>query len=75
MLCMFFKFIRKINPTLVVTADHSTPCQLKVHSADPVPLLVYNQGADDTQRFTEEESKRGEIGKLFGRNVLSTLNL
>ena len=71
----FFKFIREIDPTLVVTTDHSTPCQLKVHSADPVPLLVYNQGADDTQRFTEEESKRGEIGKLFGRNVLSTLNL
>ena len=28
---------------VVVTGDHSTPCKLKAHSADPVPVLLYNQ--------------------------------
>jgi 2,3-bisphosphoglycerate-independent phosphoglycerate mutase len=42
----FFKFLRKFAPPngihVVVTADHSTPCKLKSHSADPVPVLFYN---------------------------------
>jgi len=41
-----FKFLRKFAPpkkiNIVVTADHSTPCKLKDHSADPVPVLFYN---------------------------------
>ncbi len=42
-----FKFLRKFAPPnnikVVVTADHSTPCNLKAHSADPVPLMFYNK--------------------------------
>ncbi len=42
-----FKFLREFAPPkkidIVVTADHSTPCNLKSHSADPVPVLFYNQ--------------------------------
>jgi 2,3-bisphosphoglycerate-independent phosphoglycerate mutase len=42
----FFKFLRKFAPLnnikIVVTGDHSTPCKLKRHSADPVPVLFYN---------------------------------
>ncbi len=41
-----FRFLRKFAPPnrirVVVTADHSTPCKLKSHSADPVPVLFYN---------------------------------
>lgn len=43
----FFKFLKEFCPPnkikVVVTADHSTPCTLKNHSADPVPVLFYNQ--------------------------------
>ncbi len=43
----FFKFLRKFAPPngikVVVTADHSTPCKMKAHSADPVPVMFYNQ--------------------------------
>lgn len=43
----FFKFLASFAPPnkikVVVTGDHSTPCKLKGHSADPVPVLFYNQ--------------------------------
>lgn len=41
-----FRFLRRFAPPhkikVVITADHSTPCRLKAHSADPVPVLFYN---------------------------------
>jgi len=41
-----FDFLRRFAPPnrvkVVVTADHSTPCKLKDHSSDPVPVLLYN---------------------------------
>ncbi len=41
-----FQFLKDFAPQnkikLVVTGDHSTPCKLKSHSADPVPVLFYN---------------------------------
>ncbi|MGQ9460869.1 MAG: alkaline phosphatase family protein [Candidatus Bathyarchaeaceae archaeon] len=53
-----------------VTADHSTPCKLKAHSDDPVPLLISGgkiQG-DEVQKFSEKECKKGEIG-ILGRGT------
>jgi len=49
-----------------VTADHSTPCKLKAHSDDPVPLLISGnkiQG-DHAQKFSEKECKKGKLGIL-----------
>jgi len=44
-----FKFLSRFAPPnkikVLVTGDHSTPCRLKAHSADPVPVLFYNQSA------------------------------
>lgn len=41
-----FKFLKDFAPSrdikVVITGDHSTPCKLKAHSADPVPVLFYN---------------------------------
>jgi 2,3-bisphosphoglycerate-independent phosphoglycerate mutase len=49
-----------------ITADHSTPCNIKAHSDDPVPLLIAgnNLQADKVQRFSEKECKKGELGIL-----------
>ena len=33
-----------------MTADHSTPCKLKNHSADPVPVLFYNDKPPKTKK-------------------------
>lgn len=59
---------------LVVTCDHSTPCELRVHSADPVPLLLVGAGLgrDGTSAFTEAQAAAGDLGfaaasELVGR--------
>jgi len=59
---------------VIVSADHSTPCINKGHSADPVPLLISGDMVtnDDTQRFTEIEAKNGRIGLIDGAQVITT---
>jgi 2,3-bisphosphoglycerate-independent phosphoglycerate mutase len=54
------------NYLICVTADHATPCGLKAHSGDPVPLLIAGnkmQG-DEVRGFSERECKDGELGVL-----------
>ena len=61
---------------ICITADHSTPCKLKAHSDDPVPLLIVGgklQG-DRIQRFSEKECKLGDLGVLSqGTELISKL--
>jgi 2,3-bisphosphoglycerate-independent phosphoglycerate mutase len=65
------------DPTLAVSCDHATPCVLKMHSADPVPLLLTSgqprSVEDKACRFTEKEAKRGPMGTLIGKDVLNTV--
>ena len=56
-----------------VTADHATPCEVRGHSADPVPLLVAGSGSDGRARFTEAEAAGGTLGMLQGTQVLPLL--
>jgi 2,3-bisphosphoglycerate-independent phosphoglycerate mutase len=61
------------EPTIAVSCDHATPCILKMHSADPVPLLIAErrrEGQRSTCRFTEKDAKRGTVGTLSGKAVL-----
>lgn len=65
----FGKLLPKIkleDCVICVTADHSTPCKLKAHSDDPVPLLISGNKieADKTLRFSEAECKKGDLGVL-----------
>jgi 2,3-bisphosphoglycerate-independent phosphoglycerate mutase len=54
---------------LAVSCDHATPCTSKMHTADPVPLLVTSEKGDG-RRFTEANSRVGSLGHLRGRDVL-----
>ena len=73
----FFKFIRKFAPPneikVIVTADHSTPCKLKVHSADPVPVLFYNNSIPKGKKFCEKEAQKGTLGSIIGAELLKKL--
>lgn len=59
---------------IVVSADHSTPCTLKGHSDDPVPVLVSGNAikSDQTRRMTEADARTGSIGHIAGSDVLKT---
>ncbi len=66
-----FSFLRRLNARIIVTSDHSTPCSLKRHSADPVPLLVYDGKAKDNLKgFSEKECRKGSLGILLGKDIL-----
>ena len=60
---------------IAVTADHATPCSLKAHSDDPVPLLVSGGGVkpDGTRRYSEREAASGELGTLSGVDIMPLL--
>ncbi len=70
----FFKFLRKFAPpnniNVVITADHSTPCKLKSHSADPVPVLFYNHSIPREKKFCEREARKGNLGRIMGKEIL-----
>ncbi|MFQ6094992.1 MAG: alkaline phosphatase family protein [Candidatus Bathyarchaeia archaeon] len=75
----FGKLLPKIDLEeciICVTADHSTPCRLKAHSDDPVPLLISGNmiPGDDVQRFSEKDCKGGSLGTLsHGRLLMPML--
>jgi 2,3-bisphosphoglycerate-independent phosphoglycerate mutase len=60
---------------LTVTADHSTPCMMKSHSADPVPVMIVDSSLspDGTKAFTEAECAGGKLGKIRGIELLPKL--
>jgi 2,3-bisphosphoglycerate-independent phosphoglycerate mutase len=65
----FGRLLSKINLNsyvVCVTADHSTPCKLKAHSDDPVPLLISGDRikGDKTEKFSEKQCKQGSLGLL-----------
>jgi 2,3-bisphosphoglycerate-independent phosphoglycerate mutase len=73
----FFKFLKKFAPPkgikIVVTADHSTPCKLKDHSADPVPVLFYNNSIPREKNFCEKECRKGVLGKILGKELFKVV--
>ena len=64
------EFIGKNKIKIVVTADHSTPCRLKNHSDDPVPVLVYNNLIPKEKRFNETDAKKGSLGRIEGKDFM-----
>jgi len=74
---ILFSFLRKFAPKnkikVVVTADHSTPCKLKIHSSDPVPVLFYNNSIPKAKKFNEKEARKGSFGSMKGRELLENV--
>lgn len=64
----------KLSETLIaVTADHSTPCNIKAHSGDPVPLLICGAKVkenDSLDTFSEKSAKDGSLGELMGHQLM-----
>ncbi len=60
---------------VALTADHSTPCTLKDHSGDPVPVTVFGDGVrvDAVPHFDELSVARGSLGRLRGQDLMPIL--
>jgi len=60
---------------ICVTGDHSTPCSLRAHSGDPVPVLLHIPGKKgDLLNFSEKECKNGSLGYLTGLKLFNKIN-
>ena len=60
---------------VAVTADHSTSCVRKAHTAEPVPLLVSGGGVqpDGSTAFGERACATGSLGHLKGVEIMPRL--
>lgn len=61
---------------LVVMPDHATPLELRTHSAEPVPFLLFDSREQDVRRaaaFDEECAARGELGEIAAAELLPLL--
>ncbi len=60
---------------LAVTADHSTPCVLKVHSWHPVPVAIRGRYVrpDGVEVFSERACAGGGLGRLRGMHLMPIL--
>ena len=65
------KFAEKTRIKILITADHATPCKLKGHSDDPVPVLFcdFKEQEKKEQNFDENNAKKGELGKIYGKEL------
>jgi len=70
----FFSWARKEidlkDARIVVTADHATPCELKAHSDDFVPLLIAGKNVMQDKEKKFSEFNNGAIGLIKGKNVM-----
>jgi len=51
---------------IAVLPDHPTPCELRTHTAEPVPFLIYYPGieSDSVETFDEISCKEGIYGVM-----------
>ncbi len=51
---------------IALLPDHPTPCELRTHTAEPVPFLIYYPGIepDSVQTFDEEACMEGGYGLM-----------
>lgn len=69
---MLAPLVKEKNALICITADHSTPCALKRHSADPVPVLISGAGirGDGIGEFSESACAGGSIGRIYGKDLM-----
>lgn len=69
------EFLELKPSVLAITGDHSTPSLLKGHSWHPVPLLIHSPYVlgRTSERFTERECLKGEIGIIPAKKIINLL--
>jgi len=60
---------------VLVMPDHPTPVEVRTHTADPVPFMLWGAGftANGARRFTEEEAKSTGVFIQDGYNIMDKL--
>ncbi|HTY52425.1 MAG TPA: 2,3-bisphosphoglycerate-independent phosphoglycerate mutase [Methanomicrobiales archaeon] len=63
------------DTVIAACGDHSTPCAIRDHSADPVPLVIHGEGVrvDGVIRFTETACAGGGLHRIPGSALMPIL--
>ncbi len=70
----FFSQIRKLSDIrIALTCDHATPVSKKGHSADKVPVLIFDNIKRKPQRFDERHAFKGTLKIKYSTQVLGLL--
>jgi 2,3-bisphosphoglycerate-independent phosphoglycerate mutase len=68
------KLLKVKNATIAITGDHATPCELKDHSSDIVPVLISaSKNKDEVSKFGEGYCKSGNLGHIYGKDFIHLL--
>jgi len=61
--------------TIAITPDHATPCELKTHTHDPVPFVIYHPGipGDSVVAYDEVSADKGAFGLIKGDQFIKLL--
>lgn len=59
---------------IAILPDHPTPCELRTHTHDPVPVMIYQPGIepDCVTRYDEFSVREGILGELRGQDFIRT---
>ncbi|MFX1449441.1 MAG: 2,3-bisphosphoglycerate-independent phosphoglycerate mutase [Promethearchaeota archaeon] len=57
---------------ICVTADHTTPLEVRDHTGDPVPLVIASDNVltDNVQSYSELTCAKGGLGRIIGKNLI-----
>ncbi|HJJ57476.1 MAG TPA: 2,3-bisphosphoglycerate-independent phosphoglycerate mutase [Methanocorpusculum sp.] len=68
-------FLARKDLLTVICGDHSTPCTIKEHSADPVPLIIHGDGVrtDLVTRYDEVSCAAGAMCRITGSSLMPIL--
>ncbi len=60
--------------TIMITGDHSTPCSVKDHTGDPLPVLISTSGirSDGIDEWNEISAAKGSL-RISGKDVINVL--
>ncbi len=68
-------FLERYDIMIAVCGDHSTPCSVKDHSADPVPLMIRGDGCrvDNVTAYDEISCAAGAMCRISGASLMPVL--
>lgn len=68
-----FKGLLKFSGTICITGDHATPCLLKDHAPDPVPIMITSSLPDRVLSFSEKDCQSGSLGHLEKEAIIQAV--
>lgn len=61
---------------LCLTADHTTPLEVREHMGDPVPVAIAGEAVrvDDVNKFNERSCAKGGLGRIRGNELMNIMH-